>query len=341
MNPREGLGFKHLSYQEQQAYKVLLKAFSLQAASFDCTKIGKNVDVIKVMHTVLGDNPSIIYFDKALIQIQESSFGKKVILTGVHLKPQAMQMNEALDVKANKIVSSLKAESSNEYSLLMNLYNSLQRNIKYDNEEFHATLEGISKSPASHTAYGAIVNRVAVCDGFSLAFVLLAQKLGFECMLAFGQSAYSSMSVVEHAWNIIKIKDKFYHMDITWDTLKYNGFGEYSYDYFALRDEEISNDHKWVKETTPACKYNDLSYYLKNGLYANNVDQLSEIIKACTKNGEKVFRIQLAHNVTLPKNAGEYLAQKVMNEGVKLTGHIQASYGWNENVRCFFAKITN
>jgi|GEM_PF-4557967 len=57
-------------------------------------------------------------------------------------------------------------------------------------------------------------------------------------------------------------------MDATWDTNQFNEFGELSYDYFALDDEEIANDHDWDINTTPACSYNDFSYFLKNGLFA-------------------------------------------------------------------------
>jgi len=99
--------------------------------------------------------------------------------------------------------------------------------------------KGISVNPASHNAYGAIINKLAVCDGFSSAFVLLAQKLGFECMLAAGRSAYET-ALVEHAWNVVRVQNRFYHVDITWDTRKYNEFGEFSYVYFAVTDEENS-----------------------------------------------------------------------------------------------------
>ena len=339
MNLNEGLGFKQLSYQEQQAYKVMLKALSSMAASFDCSQINRSVDLMKVIQTVLGDNPAIIYFNKKQIQTEESVFGKRIILTGVHPKAHVEKMNTDLDEKANQIISSIKTSSSNEYSLLINTYDFLQKSVRYDKKEMNAMGKGTSNFPASHNAYGALVNGTAVCDGFSSAFVLLAKKLGFECMLVVGHSAYSSTAFSNHAWNIVKVRDKFYHMDITWDARKYDEFGEYSYAYFAMKDEEILNDHNWDKTTTPACSYNNLSYYVRNGLYANNMTQLDGIIRAYKSKQTDVFRIKLSRNILLPNNAGGYLAQRVVNEGTKLTGHIQFSYGWNESTGCFFAKI--
>lgn len=112
-------------------------------------------------------------------------------------------------------------------------------------------------------------------------------------MLVVGHSAYSLTLFTDHAWNILKIRDRFYHLDITWDARKYVEFGEYSYEYFALKDDEIVNDHKWNKSTTPTCSFNDISYYQKNGLYINNANQLNEIIVDHSRKQAKVFRIKV------------------------------------------------
>ena len=341
MNLREGLGFKYLLPQEQQAYRVMLEAFSSMASSVDCSQINRSVDLMKVMQTVLGDNPSIVYFDKTQIQTEASIFGKRVILTGVQPKPQAEKMNIAIKAITGQIISFVRASSNDEYSLLVNIYNFLQENARYDENEFKAILSGTSNSVVSHNAYGALINRVAVCDGFSSAFALLAQKLGFECMLVTGHSAYSSGLFSDHAWNIVKVQDRFYHLDVTWDARKYDEFGEYSYDYFTLKDEEISNDHNWDKKSVPVCSYNNFSYYVRNGLYVDNSEKLNQVIKAYANKQTNVFRMKLSRNISLPSNAGEYLAQRVINEGTKFTGRIKFSYGWNENTRCFFAKIVN
>ena len=190
MNLHEGLGFNHLSHNEQQAYKVMLKAFSSMAVSVNCSQFNHDVDLMKVLHTVLGDNPSVIYFDKTKIEVVKSILEKHVHFTGVYSKPQAEQMISSLDATANKIASLVRAKAApnDEYSLLITLYKILQKNVRYDQEEIQANARGISKNPASHNAYGAIINKLAVCDGFSSAFALLAQKLGLQCMLVVGRA---------------------------------------------------------------------------------------------------------------------------------------------------------
>ena len=122
MNLREGLGFQFLSPQEQQAYKIMLKTFSSMAVSVDYSQINRSVDLMKVLHTVLGDNPSVIYFNKTKIEVEESLINKRIVLTGVHSIPQSEKMNFSLDETVNKVALYVKQVSTDEYSLFINLY---------------------------------------------------------------------------------------------------------------------------------------------------------------------------------------------------------------------------
>jgi transglutaminase/protease-like cytokinesis protein 3 len=296
---------------------------------------------MNVLQTVLGDNPSVIYFDKTKIQVEKSGSKKQIHLTGVHPKPQVEKMNLALDKAANKIVLAVKESSDNQYSTLINIYKYLQKNVQYDNKEFNAVVKGKIKNVASHNAYGAIINKLAVCDGFSSAFSLLVQKLGFKCMLVFGRSAYTSAALSNHAWNIIKVRNQYYHFDITWDARKFNELSLFSYVYFAMSDVEITNDHKWNKTTTPACTDDNFSYYSKNGLYIIDKEQLDDVIKEFCRDSSVVLQLKLSRNIKLPNNAGKHLIQMILKRITKPGMKTRASYGWNANTRCFFARIIN
>lgn len=341
MDLREGLGYSRLSPQEQQAYKIVLKAFSSLATSFDSSQIGRGVDLMKVVQAALGDNPSVVYFNKTQIKTVSSMFSKQIQLTGCPSKSQIVKMNSDLDAKTTSIVSYVHQSNRDEYTQLIKIYEYLQKNVQYDRQELLDSSKGKSKQPNSHNAYGALINGLAVCDGFTSAFTLLSQKLGFECMLVAGRSTHRSAGSVNHAWNLIKVQNRCYHMDATWDTNQFNEFGELSYDYFALDDEEISSDHDWDINTTPACSYNDLSFFLKNGLFANNLSQISDIFRISCKNRNIPVRLKLSFNIALPVNAGEHLAQIFVNEAVKTGVYAQINYGWNEHTRCFFAKFVS
>ena len=74
-------------------------------------------------------------------------------------------------------------------------------------------------------------------------------------------------------------------------------------------------------------------------MYTNNIEQLSNIMKEFGRIQSNVFRVKLSRSIKLPNNAGDYLVQMALKEVAKPEGRTQARYGWNENTRCFFAKI--
>ena len=88
-----------------------------------------------------------------------------------------------------------------------------------------------------HTAYGCLVNRCPVCDGYSYAMILILRRFDVEAdlMVRMPQSGESA----GHAWNTVKVDGQWYHVDVTWDdnnTEGYVGVADFEtrprYDYF-------------------------------------------------------------------------------------------------------------
>ena len=194
-----------------------------------------------------------------------------------------------------------------------------------------------SKNPDSHNAYGALVNRLAVCDGFSSAFSLIAREFGFRSVIVEGKSDHNRRSKVEHAWNIIEFEGKFYHIDVTWDQSAYDSFKIYPYFYFGLTDDEIAIDHEWDYRLTPTCSRNDLSFYVHNKLIAYSDDQIDAIILRELKLEKTCIRIKIAANVPVPNDDGEYIGNKVIEQNMKLGRSGAIRYTWNDSSRCFLA----
>lgn len=89
----------------------------------------------------------------------------------------------------------------------------------------------------SYTAYGALVNGKAVCSGYSTACELLLKTAGVPCRII-------TSNKMDHAWNIVKLKGKWYHMDITWDDPYVNKKNYVSYRFFLKTDKELKSDKK-------------------------------------------------------------------------------------------------
>ncbi len=88
----------------------------------------------------------------------------------------------------------------------------------------------------THTPYGALAERMAVCQGYTMAYSFLLQRVGIV-------SRYAESQNLGHSWNIVFIDGKGYHVDVTWD----DGFidGEVRHDYFLISSEKLNSfeDH--------------------------------------------------------------------------------------------------
>jgi transglutaminase/protease-like cytokinesis protein 3 len=89
-----------------------------------------------------------------------------------------------------------------------------------------------------HTIIGPLLKRKCVCDGFSKLYKLVLDELGIENYLIYGKGFVHTLSdSEEHAWNLVKIDNDFYHVDVTYDaTLSMHDY--IRYDYFLIDDRE-------------------------------------------------------------------------------------------------------
>ncbi|MCI9077723.1 MAG: leucine-rich repeat protein [Lachnospiraceae bacterium] len=119
----------------------------------------------------------------------------------------------------------------------------LIQNVKYDK-----TLYETGTVPAiSHTAEGAFNRGIAVCDGYSKAFIIIMEHYGIKSQMITGGA---------HAWNIVKIKNKWYHIDCTYDDPVVNGsFNNRNVflDFFLKTDKEMRITHIWDYSAFPKC----------------------------------------------------------------------------------------
>lgn len=117
------------------------------------------------------------------------------------------------------------------------LHDYLVREVDYN----LAVQNGGAYSDDVFTMKGVFVDRDAVCQGYSLAYSFLLDKVGVESMIVASES-------MNHAWNMINIDGSWYHVDVTWDDPS-NGVevdfcrgGFVRHLYFLRSDEEFQNE---------------------------------------------------------------------------------------------------
>ena len=142
--------------------------------------------------------------------------------------------------RTQEILNEAIKEGMSDWQKALSLYNYLAAQTAYS--EDYPQAGGIQRN-----AYGAIVNRDAVCVGYAYAYMELLSRCGIRSVVV-GSKA------MNHQWNLVLIRGNWYHVDVTWgDPLRYgkDANGVISHDYFLLSDAAISDSdhehHGWTK----------------------------------------------------------------------------------------------
>ena len=105
------------------------------------------------------------------------------------------------------------------------LHDYLAVNCEYDKENFDKnTVPGIS-----HSAYGPLVKRISVCDGYALAYKYLLSKVGIDCYMV-------TSKAMAHAWNLIVLDGEYYQVDVTWDDPTWDLVGRARHEFMFCSD---------------------------------------------------------------------------------------------------------
>ena len=93
--------------------------------------------------------------------------------------------------------------------------------------------------------YGALVDKVAVCDGISEAFRLLCWMENIPCLKVTGIAQNSSGNSENHAWNKVYIDNEWYAVDVTWgrSTDVEHTFDVVTHQYCMVPDAKLYINH--------------------------------------------------------------------------------------------------
>ncbi|MCL2300899.1 MAG: hypothetical protein FWC27_12225 [Firmicutes bacterium] len=126
------------------------------------------------------------------------------------------------------------------------------------------------------TAYGALVEGSASCEGYARAFQLLMDLQGIDCYIVTGEATNSAGDAVGHAWNKVRVEGEWYQTDATWnDPVTEDGSHVTSHAYFNLTDEEIGLSHE-LTDTRNPCTATAANYYIRKGLEFSGLDRAAE-----------------------------------------------------------------
>ncbi len=112
-----------------------------------------------------------------------------------------------VDEAINDLLYKLNLYEENEYIKVRTVYSWMCENIAYD----YKNLKDDSNYK-KYSAYAALHDRACVCQGYSLLFYRIMLELGVETRVIMGTCDTA------HSWNTVRLEDKFYYVDVTFDS---------------------------------------------------------------------------------------------------------------------------
>ncbi|MBE6847094.1 MAG: hypothetical protein E7503_03040 [Ruminococcus sp.] len=156
--------------------------------------------------------------------------------------PQTLlRRKQQTEAEALRLARSLYYKNADDAVLALLAHDALVNRCAYNDTVYSAA--------ENHSAYGALINGNAVCEGYAEAYQLLMDIAGIECLYVEGDASE------RHGWNMIRLEDGYYHVDATWDDPVAEGGAQHLlHDYFLVDDEKIGVTHTWNVNTYPAAR---------------------------------------------------------------------------------------
>ncbi len=161
------------------------------------------------------------------------------------------ELEEELREAIPEVLDSLNLTGMSDYMKILTVYQYICDNVTYDYTNLYD-----DDYTLKYTAYAALFNGTAVCQGYSTLFYRMMLELGIDARVIAGISNGGS-----HGWNIVKIGDYYYDLDTTWDAGK--SFSNYK--YFLTTESTFSvthvrNDEYDTEEFNTAYPMSDSDY---------------------------------------------------------------------------------
>lgn len=119
-----------------------------------------------------------------------------------------LEQEQALTKEISKLKGQLDINNASDYVKIKTIYKYICDNIEYDDDFLENQTNMVKLS-----AYSALINKSTVCSGYASLFYRLALEYGIDARYISGETD----SGKNHAWNIVKLDDKYYNVDATWD----------------------------------------------------------------------------------------------------------------------------
>lgn len=211
---------------------------------------------------VLRENPEVFYTEGARILHARGNY--------INYKPNyreekglIREKKNNLERKIDQVLSEIIEDSMSDLHKELMIHDYIVATTEYD-----MRIENIDTMPRdSYNAYGALINKKAVCQGYAETLKILLNRVGIDSIIV-------SSKEMNHAWNIVTIDGQDYHVDATYNDPIPDVSGRILYEFFNLSDKDMRETHVWNYGDYPRAtsnKYSRLRNVEKRDYLGNHV----------------------------------------------------------------------
>ena len=159
-----------------------------------------------------------------------------------------------VDSVVQQFLATVSPNTMSDYQMATAAHDFICARTTYDNEAY-SHLNSAQSYGYAFTSYGALITGKSVCQGYAVAFYRLCKEVGLDVRFV-----SSSPSQGRHAWNILKLDNRYYFVDCTWDDTAMES-GKNPYQYFLISyDNMRADDTKYQEHLLNPDYYSDEAF---------------------------------------------------------------------------------
>lgn len=255
--------YSQLTDIEKAAYISIVNAINNSDDKAEVPSIDED-SLKKITSAVSYDNPQFLWLSKSWT-ITHYVTSSQIEIPYLLSADERKEMSQELESKITRIMRGINI-AMGDYEKELYFHDYLVENCIYDSA---ATSD--DEHINAYTAYGALIEGKAVCEGYARAMQILLTRAGVESYLVIGTAVQNGVNE-SHMWNAVKVGSDWYHLDVTWDDPRGNSAATW-HTYFNLSDEEIGSDHFFEEKTQ--CNSSKANFYRKNSTFFTSFNSSS------------------------------------------------------------------
>lgn len=318
--------FYTLNDKEKETYSDMIGAVNRRENEFPFPEDFDSDEMRKLFTLLYTQQERIFWLDSRFYCDDEQ---RKLYFMYRYDEEQTDRMRAALDLEAGRIIAGF-GQNADDYDKLLAIHDAIVLACTFSEDGNNAA-----------TAYGALIDGSAMCEGYAFAFSYLCTAAGIENYVVSGSNEKGE----PHLWNKAVCGGEWYNVDCTWDDpiLKDENEKFLRHDYFLVSDDEINGvSHFPDTEYLPSavCTDRNGNYFVRSGLYFDNYTDalagLSASINQAARNGSGEAEIRFENEAAFSEVCSylydqqglkEIIEELNANDGLKISSahHIENS----------------